>query len=135
MKIKLIKMVSWTLCACVLTLCAGVVSYEITKLRLNRAHSDITPEVTADIAVQARAAAQENKTFGAEEEEPLEYYVARMTGKKLAVFLCSNNTENFAYTLDVDFYSLSEQDQALLTQGVVLYNKEELAKFIEDFTS
>lgn len=133
MKIKLIKMISWTLCACVLTLCAGIVSYEITKLRLRPPKNDITAD-TAEVAVQAGASAQEKQTPRTQ-QDTLEYYVARMNGKKLGIFICSNNTERFAYNLEVDFASLSEQDQALLTQGVVLYNAEELAKFIEDFTS
>ena len=133
MKIKLIKMGSWTLCACVLTLCAGVISYEITKLRLRPPRNDVTANA-ADVAVQARAAAQERQTQHTQ-EDPLEYYIARMNGRKLGIYICSNNIEKFSYDLEVDFYSLSEQDQALLTQGVVLYNAEELAKFIEDFTS
>lgn len=133
MKIKLIKMVSWTLCACVLTLCAGIISYEITKLRLRPPQNDITADKT-EVAVQARTAVQNDQNRRTQ-EEVLEYYVARMNGRKLGIFICSNNTEKFAYNLEVDFYSLSEQDQSLLTQGVVLYNTEELAKFIEDFTS
>lgn len=133
MKIKLIKMVSWTLCACVLTLCAGIISYEITKLRLRPPQNDITADKT-EVAVQARTAVQNDQNRRTQ-EEVLEYYVARMNGRKLGIFICSNNTEKSAYNLEVDFYSLSEQDQSLLTQGVVLYNTEELAKFIEDFTS
>lgn len=135
MKIKVIKIVSWTLCLCVLTFCAGLISYEITTKRLNQTQGEMpTADTAAEIAVQAKAAEQTQSAAG-QRAESLEYYVARMNGKKLCIYICRSNTEEFAYAVDVDYYSLSEQDQVLLTQGVVLYNNEELAKFIEDFTS
>lgn len=134
MRNKLMKAVSWTLCGCALMLCSGVISYEITKTRLHSSQNTIREEEPLSEMMQAKTVTGDELpvTGGAEE---LEYYVARMNGKKLGIFVCSNNTERFSYDLEVDFYSLSERDQALLTQGVVLYNEEELAKFIEDFTS
>lgn len=135
MENRIFKAVSWTLCTCVLMLCTGVITYEWTRHSVEQellaAQTETLPEASAQPTVQTAAAAPKSVP----EEQALEFYVCRMNGEKLGVYIHRGGKEEFLYNMDVDYYSLSEQDQQLLTQGVVLYNDEELTKFTEDFTS
>ncbi len=64
-----------------------------------------------------------------------DYYVARCDGNALSVYACSDNGEEFLYTIDVRIEDIPPDDLANLQQGVVLRDRQSLASFEEDFGS
>ena len=64
-----------------------------------------------------------------------EYYVVRLEGDDLSIYVVHNENEEFLYTEKVYKNSLSAQDLALLEAGVKLNSSSELTGFLENFTS
>lgn len=64
-----------------------------------------------------------------------ESYIARLENDNISIFAVTNGRESFMYNLDVYLGNLPESDLALLKNGVLLQDKEALARFEEDYTS
>jgi len=69
------------------------------------------------------------------EEVSAEFYIARERDGRIGIFRSRNGEEQFLYNIDTLVRFLPETDQELLRRGVVLYTREELTMFEEDFSS
>ena len=64
-----------------------------------------------------------------------QYYLAKENQGKIGVYAYKDGSMQFLYNIDTLITSLTEDDKLLIRQGVVLYTREELASFEEDFSS
>ncbi len=72
---------------------------------------------------------------GVEAMPETEYYVVRLEGTTLGIYVAAEGKEEFLYHADVYKNNLSADDLKLLQDGVKLMNISELTGFIENFTS
>ncbi len=70
-------------------------------------------------------------------EDPLEfdYYVARLDGNMINIYISDNGREEFLYGIEVYVKNIPYSDIKTLSEGVKLYSNQELTSFKEDFTS
>ncbi len=64
-----------------------------------------------------------------------EYYLVRLEGDALEVYVSYSGKEEFLYNREVYKNDLSEGDLKMLQNGVMLGSASELTAFIENFTS
>ncbi len=67
--------------------------------------------------------------------EEREYYLVRLQGDALEVYVAYSGKEEFLYNREVYKNDLSDSDLKMLRNGVVLKSASELTAFIENFTS
>ncbi len=63
------------------------------------------------------------------------HYIARFDGENLAIYCCTDDHEEFMYTLDVRIEDISAAELSQLEDGIILPTRQALASFEEDFTS
>lgn len=70
-------------------------------------------------------------------DEPLEFdfYIARLEGNVINIYVSDEGRESFLYSIDVYVKNIPYDDVKILSEGVKLYSKQELTSFEEDFTS
>ncbi len=71
---------------------------------------------------------------------PSEYYIARLNGDDICIYLVYQKPgeaarEKFLYSFDVYRGGIPESDISDLTRGIILKDRESLASFEEDFGS
>lgn len=64
-----------------------------------------------------------------------DYYMVRLEGESVGVYAAFDDREDFLYSAEVFRTNLSEEDTRLLLSGVKLKTHDDLASFIEDYTS
>ena len=73
------------------------------------------------------------------EEIKVSHYLVRLKGSKIAVYAYENGKDDseevFLYNIDVRRSELTDWDIEQLEAGIVLYSREDLASFEEDFSS
>lgn len=68
-------------------------------------------------------------------EDEREYYLVRLQGDALEVYVAYSGKEEFLYNREIYKSDLSERDTEMLRNGVMLKSASELTAFIENFTS
>ncbi len=114
------------------TLAIGYVSY-FSAVRFFNRGSD-SPVSSA--AVMSDAAPVTSAPVSATPEP--EYYIAKLNGDSVEIYLCGGGSENFKkflYSFKVYRSGIPEEDLALLTRGIILRSREDLASFEEDYNS
>ena len=64
-----------------------------------------------------------------------EYYLVRLEGNALEVYVAHSGKEEFLYNREIYKNDLSRKDLEMLHSGVMLESASELTAFIENFTS
>ncbi len=64
-----------------------------------------------------------------------DYYMVRLEGESVGVYAAFDDREDFLYSAEVYKTNLSEEDTRLLLSGIKLKTHDDLASFIEDYTS
>ena len=64
-----------------------------------------------------------------------EYYIVRLEGNLLNVYVCADNSEEFLYSEEIVTSNLTKTDIEFLEQGTVLYTTGQLTQFMENFVS
>ncbi len=64
-----------------------------------------------------------------------DYYMVRLEGELVGIYAAFDGREDFLYSAEVFRTNLSDEDTKLLKSGIKLKTQDELASFIEDYTS
>ena len=105
----------------------GYLSYVITyRYQMQRVDEAVMPHA-ADTAEAAPASGNQSVT--------VDYYLARLENRDIAVYMVSDGQETFLYRLGVYTANLPAEDLLRLKEGVVLRTRQELTSFEEDYTS
>lgn len=113
----------------------GLATYNITRNII---------ESRSASATQAPAVSHNNETVSATRADNrresrnntgFEYYLVRLDGENLEVYVSHDGKEEFLYSREVYSRDLSEDDLETLSGGVRLRTASELTGFIENFTS
>ena len=113
---------------------AVLIGYTSYILALNHALSKTQANLKEPDTATAEAYT-EQVPLSTESVTIAESYIARLDDDKISIFAVTNGRESFMYNLDVYIGDLPESDLNLLKKGVLLEDKEALAKFEEDYTS
>jgi len=113
----------------------GLATYTVTKNMM---------EEQLAYASQTSAPQQITETDSGERESDIpetttqkedEYYLVRLEGDALEVYVVHSGKEEFLYNRKVYKNDLSDRDLAMLHSGVMLESASKLTAFIENFTS
>lgn len=114
----------------------GLATYTVTRNmteeQLAQARQTSAPQqITETQADETDSDAQGRGTT----EDEREYYLVRLEGDALEVYVAHSGKEEFLYNREVYKNDLSESDLRMLHSGVILESASELTAFIENFTS
>ncbi len=112
----------------------GFVTYNLTKGIAEDDGETVVRQVSAEAVPEEDMVAVPVDDIGEEPPES-EYYVVRLEGTTLGIYVAADGKEEFLYHADVYKNNLSADDLKLLQDGVRLMNISELTGFIENFTS
>ncbi len=118
------------------SLTTGFVTYTVTKRIIEE--KAVTAQKSAEPYTRTETTVPTQKSdLEAEKDTAVqfEYYIVRLEGNDLSVYVSHNGAEEFLYTERVYKNNLSSQDISTLEAGVKLNNSSELTGFIENFTS
>lgn len=105
----------------------GYLAYVVTyRYQMQRVNEAVIPHA-ADMAEAAPASGKQSVT--------VDYYLARLENRDIAVYMVSDGQETFLYRLGVYTANLPAEDLLRLKEGVVLRTRQDLASFEEDYTS
>lgn len=130
--LKLIVILSIVLCA------STAVGYSAFRYFLNDGGNELSSarmsEKDESTALAASVSALPDPRTS---DEPLEFdfYVARLEGSVINIYVSDEGRESFLYSIDVYVKNIPYDDVKMLSEGVKLYSKQELTSFEEDFTS
>lgn len=114
----------------------GFATYTITKNIMEEKASALTEAASVPdrypVEVQAST---ERVASGHDQPQPFEYYLVRLEGDLLDVYVSHGGKEEFLYNKEVYKNDLSQEDTEMLIAGVKLQSASELTGFIENFTS
>lgn len=114
----------------------GVATYNFTRNMMEeqqvQAHQTSAPRQMAETQNVTTDEGDNAQSLSSDERE---YYLVRLEGDALEVYVAYSGKEEFLYNRRVYKNDLSESDIKMLHNGVVLKNASELTAFIENFTS
>ena len=121
-----------------IVLCASTaVGYSAFRYFLNEDNASISVHMPEKVESTALAASTSALPVEGSADEPLEFdfYVARLEGSVINIYVSDEGRESFLYSIDVYVKNIPYDDVKILSEGVKLYSKQELTSFEEDFTS
>lgn len=121
-----------------IVLCASTaVGYSAFRYFLNEDNAPISAHMPEKDESTALAASTSALPVEGSADEPLEFdfYVARLEGSVINIYVSDEGRESFLYSIDVYVKNIPYDDVKILSEGVKLYSKQELTSFEEDFTS
>ena len=121
-----------------IVLCASTaVGYSAFRYFLNEDDAPISVHMPEKDESTALAASTSALPVEGSADEPLEFdfYVARLEGSVINIYVSDEGRESFLYSIDVYVKNIPYDDVKILSEGVKLYSKQELTSFEEDFTS
>ena len=114
----------------------GLTTYTVTRRMLEEQNASAkvseTVETRNDDAVSVGSDAEPK---GNTSDTGFEYYLVRLEGDELNIYVSHNGKEEFLYNRDIYKTDLSNQDRLMLEEGVQLRSPSALTGFIENFTS
>lgn len=119
----------------------SIISYNMAYNKLsienNLNFQHLKPTNTATNNIVNAAIPENSEAFWHNDDEniDIEYYIVRLDGTKLCVYIYNENSEEFMYDIDLHEKNLSDEEKLMLSQGKILYSKGELTAFIENYTS
>lgn len=129
--LKLVTVLSIVLCA------STAVGYSAFRYFLtdntNSAETVYTQGEPETAAVSANSGTLSDSS--AESPQEFDYYVARLDGNIINIYISDGGHEEFLYGIDVYVKDIPYNDVKMLSEGVKLYSKQALTSFEEDFTS
>lgn len=121
-----------------IVLCASTaVGYSAFRYFLNEDDAPISAHIPEKGESTALAASTSALPVEGSADEPLEFdfYVARLEGSVINIYVSDEGRESFLYSIDVYVKNIPYDDVKILSEGIKLYSKQELTSFEEDFTS
>ena len=134
-------LVFWGSTIFLISVLLGFVAYNVSHPPQNFASPISTPK---NNEVSALKNVIPNDVEVREEEIKASHFLARLNGNKIEIYVYTEGTpqtegnepnEKFLYNINVHLSELTEQDVEQLKSGIILYSKEDLASFEEDFSS
>lgn len=114
----------------------GLTTYTVTRRMLEEqsvsARESETVETRNNDTVSVGSDAEPN---GNTSDTGFEYYLVRLEGDELNIYVSHNGKEEFLYNREIYKTDLSNQDRLMLEEGVQLRSPSALTGFIENFTS
>lgn len=114
----------------------GLTTYTVTRRMLEEqsvsARKSETVETRNNDTVSVGSDAEPN---GNTSDTGFEYYLVRLEGDELSIYVSHNGKEEFLYNREIYKTDLSDQDRHMLEEGVQLRSPSALTGFIENFTS
>ena len=137
------KFFSLLILVCTSVFLISAISYNIAYKKISEEYAQNPPYSTqksqnaTQATVNAAAPNQNNESSWSSDDENvnIEYYMVKLIGNKLGVYIYHNNCEEFMYDIDLNGKYLSDDEQSMLKNGIKLYSKGELTGFIENYTS
>lgn len=132
---KLLKGVIVSVSVVFFTLMLGYMTYFATLNVINRSAVE---NINSAEAVSSQAVPIEEEPE--QSPEIILYYLARLNGDNIEIYLCSDNTQasnsqKYLYSFKVYPSDIPDEDILNLSRGIVLRSKEELTSFEEDYNS
>lgn len=114
----------------------GLATYTVTRNMLEEqlAHARQT-SAPQQITETDNGDGESNAQGKESQAERDEYYLVRLEGDALEVYVAHSGKEEFLYNREVYKNDLSQRDLEMLYSGVMLESAAELTAFIENFTS
>ncbi len=113
----------------------GLATYTVTRNMIEEqfayAHQTSAPQQITETDSNER----EGDVSGTGSRNEDEYYLVRLEGDALEVYVAHSGKEEFLYNREIYKNDLSESDLKMLCNGVKLESASELTAFIENFTS
>lgn len=133
---KIIKGIIICVSVVFFTIIICYITYLATLNLLNRTSSSNLNSAEAVISHTVPETADEPTAS----PEPQIYYIAKLNGDKIEIYLCSasetaETPQKFLYSFKVYQAGIPDEDIANLTRGIIFKTQEELASFEEDFNS
>lgn len=114
----------------------GVATYTVTKNIMEEKASQVSETVSVPDKYPVESeSGQGSVARRSEDPERFEYYLVRLEGDLLDVYVSHGGKEEFLYNKEVYKNDLSDEDKKMLIAGVKLKSASELTGFIENFTS
>ena len=114
----------------------GVATFTVTKNIMEGKASQVSEAVSVHDKYPVESEpGQGNAASRSEDPERFEYYLVRLEGDLLDVYVSHGGKEEFLYNKEVYKNDLSDEDKKMLIAGVKLKSASELTGFIENFTS
>ncbi len=114
----------------------GFATYTITKNIMEEKSAVLTETASVPDRYPVESEdARESMASSHDEPQPFEYYLVRLEGDLLDVYVSHGGKEEFLYNKEVYKNDLSQEDTKMLIAGVKLKSASELTGFIENFTS
>lgn len=130
--VRILLLFLFTVCVALAT---GFATYTITRRVIaeqNAVAADVEPKQRTDATVPTSLKNQEEQKDTAVQ---FEYYIVRLMGDELGVYVSHSGDEEFLYTEKIYKNNLSKRDIELLESGVRLEDTPALTGFLENFTS
>lgn len=114
----------------------GIATYTITrKLTAETPANAIQSTSAESTPVQSMPQKSDTQRTADIPDSALEYYMVRLEGTTLGVYVAYDGKEEFLYHENVYKNDLSAEDMQMLQSGVKLLSIPELTGFMENFTS
>lgn len=119
----------------VVAVSTGLATYNITRniIESRSASAAQAPALSPADETEPKTRADNRKENS--NKTGFEYYLVRLDGENLEVYVSHDGKEEFLYSREVYQSDLSEDDLETLSGGVKLQTASELTGFIENFTS
>ncbi len=119
----------------IVAVATGLATYNITQnmMEEQQVQAQQTSSTQQTTEKQRLITDESISSQGATEER--EYYLVRLQGDALEIYVAYSGEEEFLYSREVYKKDLSHSDLKMLRNGVVLKSASELTAFIENFTS
>ena len=113
----------------------GLATYTVTKNMIEEQHAHARQTSAPQRITETDSSERESDNPGTTTRKEDEYYLVRLEGDALEVYVAHSGKEEFLYNRKVYKNDLSERDLEMLYSGVMLESASELTAFIENFTS
>ncbi len=107
-------------------------AYVITRrIMESEAYSDALNPINKTESIKAKTIDE----VKADNSPTPDYYMVRLEGESVGIYASFDGREDFLYSAEVFKTNLSAEDTRLLLSGIKLKTQDELASFMEDYTS
>jgi hypothetical protein len=113
----------------------GIATYNFTRNMIEDQQVQAHQTSASRPITEIRSGETEETANSHNATEEKEYYLVRLQGDELEVYVAYSGKEEFLYNRAVYKNDLSDSDLRMLRNGVVLGSASELTAFIENFTS
>ena len=130
--VRILLLFLFTVCVALAT---GFATYTVTRRVIaeqNAVAAEAEPKQHTETTTPTSLKKQEEQKDTAVQ---FEYYIVRLMGDELGVYVSHSGDEEFLYTEKIYKNNLSQRDIELLESGVRLEDTPALTGFLENFTS